>query len=176
MREPDCVELVVVLVTSASRHRSKQCLAQLSTISTLPLSSSRQLSLGHTSQARHASWRVLQCHWSSSSKADFAIGPCSDDHHPLYPWTEICTNFAVLGSVTDFFPLRLSTPSSTSFTSHVLTPFKMVSNWMWQSDWTAAFSIHNYTTGCFTSSCSRNRAAVSLFWDLWCPQRFLCDP
>ena len=22
---------------------------------------------------------------------------------------------------------------------------------------------------------ARNRAAVSLFWDLWCPQRFLCD-
>ena len=31
-------------------------------------------------------------------------------------------------------------------------------------------------TVCFTSSCSRNRAAVSLFWDLLCPQRLLCDP
>ena len=24
-------------------------------------------------------------------------------------------------------------------------------------------------TGCFTSSCIRNRAAVSLFWDFWGP-------
>ena len=32
------------------------------------------------------------------------------------------------------------------------------------------------TTASFTSSCSRNRAAVSLFWDLLCPQRLLCDP
>ena len=31
-------------------------------------------------------------------------------------------------------------------------------------------------TVCFTSSCSRNRAAVSLFWDLLSPQRLLCDP
>ena len=31
-------------------------------------------------------------------------------------------------------------------------------------------------TVCFTSSCSRNSAAVSLFWDLLCPLRLLCDP
>ena len=31
-------------------------------------------------------------------------------------------------------------------------------------------------TMCFTSSYFRNRAAVSLFWDIWCPQRPLCEP
>ena len=38
-----------------------------------------------------------------------------------------------------------------------------------------AYNI-NYHTVCFTSSCSKNRAAVSLFWDLLYPQRLLCDP
>ena len=41
----------------------------------------------------------------------------------------------------------------------------------------AMFSMFSSSsTVCFTSSCSRNRAAVSLFWDLLCPQRLLCDP
>ena len=33
----------------------------------------------------------------------------------------------------------------------------------------ATCSMLQYTV-CFTSSCFRNRAAVRLFWDLWCPQ------
>ena len=31
-------------------------------------------------------------------------------------------------------------------------------------------------TGCFTSSCIRNRAVVSMFWDLWQPKGLLCHP
>ena len=38
------------------------------------------------------------------------------------------------------------------------------------------FNPNEKSTVCFTSSCSRNRAAVSLFWDLLCSQRLLCDP
>ena len=39
-----------------------------------------------------------------------------------------------------------------------------------------ALQVQNLNTMCFTSSCPRNRAAVSLFWDLLCPQRLLCYP
>ena len=115
------------------------------------LSSSRQLSLSslyarqaeasHTSQAAlSASWRVLLSDWLTSLRSCPVIGLIVDDLRPC-SCTEICTNFAALGSVTDFFPLP--TPSSASFTSHVLTPFKMACNptiMMIQRDWTAAFS------------------------------------
>ena len=42
--------------------------------------------------------------------------------------------------------------------------------------WKCVFKDITSPTVCFTSSCSRNRAAVSLFWDLLCTQRVLCDP
>ena len=37
-------------------------------------------------------------------------------------------------------------------------------------------SILLQSTGCFTSSCIRNRAVVSMFWDLWQPKGLLCHP